>query len=83
MNSAWAQKFEPTSLWGPKLTFWIELRFPYVDVPRAVVLEPAMTMFLLNPSEPEAPGAGNVRVAGFVAMSTIPPPLSVRALVDV
>ena len=39
----------------------------------------SMTMFLLAPSEPRAPGVGSVRVALLVAASLIVPPLSVRA----
>ena len=43
----------------------------------------SMTMFLLAPSEPAAPGAARVRTALLVAASRIVPPLSARAVVEV
>ena len=43
---------------------------------------PSMTMFLLNPSDPAAPGAARVNVAVLPATSLIVPPFSASAEVE-
>ena len=42
----------------------------------------SITNALLSPSEPVAPGVGNVSVLAFPAGSNIEPPLSANALVE-
>ena len=44
---------------------------------------PSITMALLAPNEPEAPGDGNVKFAALPAASTMVPLFNSNALVDV